>query len=256
MNQELKSITYPWMQQFSQVVAESKAMGAAVVLAGAAGSGKSHILTMESNVPDEQGVFPRLIRMQAQPSVISHLHYLVDEITPWTLPKDWRMYSMGAMIKLLARRLRHNNVSQILLTGCERVDHQFYDAIFDVMRESRSHGHRWGLVLAGRGKLSEFELQTTYHRSSIRQYVQVPELVGGDVLSAMEQWCVGGKELAERSEAGVEEAVDMTEEILKGNGANIGMLRLWAEIKNTHFPESAFTPKLVADVFGALRSTQ
>jgi hypothetical protein len=253
MNRALSPIVFPWMDQFGKTVREAKEMGCAVILCGDAKSGKRHTLDLEAErlrTDTDETAFH--VRVQRESDLLKQLYTVLDEISPWMIPTDWRRYSMSSMVKVVARRLRHNNVGLLMLSNAQYLDHTFYDVIFDVMALARSEGHDCGLVFAGRGTIQDYEKQTVNHQASVRQYARVPELTEGDVVAALNEWC-GAAKFSEKAQNGDRDAQDSIIRIQTGSGCNIGRLERFAVIKNRRFARREFSPQLVEEIFAEMR---
>jgi hypothetical protein len=253
MSTHLSSLEFPWMTEFGKTVDEARATGTAVILCGDGTSGKRCALeALARRVQDDDEATVVTVRLQAESDAIKHLHTLVDEITPWSIPRDWRRNNMNRMVRTLVRRLCQQNVGLLMLRNCHVLDHMAYGVIFDVLSDLRGVGQKCGLVLAGRGQVQNFVHDTRAHLGSIRQYARIPQMTVGDVMAALNAWCRADK-LSTKAERGDVQAQDVIAKIHEGIGGNIGRLAGFAEVKNRRFAKRDFSEELVDDIFLSLR---
>ena len=253
MNTSLIPLEFPWMTEFGKTVDEASATGTAVVLSGDGTSGKRHTIDLQvQRILDKRDDIALHIRLKSESDLIKHIRNVIDDITPWSVPKDWRRNSVGRMAGLLRTRLEIRGVSLLMFSNCQVIDHTFYEVIFDVLAEFRRRGQKFGLVLAGRGQTSDFLSETRAHQGYVRQYVRVPEMVVGDVMAALNDWCRAEK-FTKKAEGGDVQAQDAIEMIRAGTGGNIGRLATFAQVKNLRFAKRDFNEALVEEVFDSLR---
>ena len=241
------------MTEFGKTVQGAWSTGTAVILSGDGTSGKRHTLELEAErFRDKRKVNAKHIRIQPESDLIKHIRNVIDEITPWSVPRDWRRNSVGRMAGMLTRRIDTLGIGLLLFSNCQVVDHTFYEVIFDVLGEFRRRRQKFGLVLAGRGQTADFVSETRAHQGYVRQYARVPEMTVGDVMGALKVWCRAGK-LVSKAEREDEEAQALIQTICEGTGANIGRLATFAQVKNDRFAERDFDEELVEEVFDYLR---
>jgi len=241
------------MAEFSKTVDEAWATGSAVILSGDGTSGKRHTLDQElQRFQDEHDVVALHIQLHTESDLIKHIRNVIDEITPWSVPEDWRRHSVSRMAGMLTRRLNQRGAGLLMLSKCQVVDHTFYEVIFGVLGEFRRRRQKFGLVLAGRGQTADFVSETRAHQGYVRQYARVPEMTVGDVMGALKVWCRAGK-LVSKAEREDEDAQALIQTICEGTGANIGRLATFAQVKNDRFAERDFDEELVEEVFDYLR---
>jgi len=241
------------MTEFGKTVQGAWSTGTAVILSGDGTSGKRHTLELEAErFRDKRKVNAKHIRIQPESDLIKHIRNVIDEITPWSVPRDWRRNSVGRMAGMLTRRIDTLGIGLLLFSNCQVVDHTFYEVIFDVLGEFRRRGQKFGLVLAGRGQTEHFVNETRAHCGLVRQYARVPKMSVGDVMAALKDWC-RAEEFIQKAEGGDIEAQDAIERVCEGIGGNIGRLLTFAQVKNDRFSRREFSEDLVEEVFASLR---
>ena len=241
------------MTKFAQTSKEAREAGLAMVLSGAPQSGKTHLLEIEQRAMFQTDQETLFIRLQRAPNALRQFQVLLLTVAPSTMPKDWRLYSLSCLASLFARRLRLSNTGLVILTNCQVVDREFLNVLFDVMAQVRSSEHRCGLILAGSGPITHLENLTRDRMASVRQYVSVPPLGDSDVLACLHAWCgKEGAELALRAKS-QPEAIEVIRQVALSTEGNMGRVTQFAKLKNDKFPDMAFTPSLVKDVFSELR---